>query len=116
MSPGCSSARRKGRGRTAEERREKCNIIEGLFGSAHFLLFLKDQLDDVMGMPVGKLGHRKPGYMLRTLRSKTCSPLSPRSGWVSESAGLGSKEAEIREVVTVTCWGLAAWSHFDILS
>lgn len=108
MPPGCSSARRMGRGRTVEERREENNFVEGLLASSpHFLLFLKDQLDDVMGMPVGKPGQERLGYMLRTLRGETCSPLSPQSGWVSSSARFGSKEAELREVVMVACWGLA---------
>lgn len=42
-----------------------------LESSPRFLPFSKDQLTDVMGIPVGKPGQRKLGCMLRTLSGET---------------------------------------------
>lgn len=60
------------RGRTAKEKREKTSLMDGLLESSpRFLSFLKDRLADVMGIPVGKPGQRKLGYMLRTSSGET---------------------------------------------
>lgn len=57
-----------GGGRTAKERREKTSLRDGLLElSPCFLPFLKDQLADVVGIPEGKPGQRKLGYMVKTL-------------------------------------------------
>jgi len=85
-----------------------------LESSPCFLPFLKDQLVDVTGVPVGKPGHRKLGYIDNSKWGDFCSPSSPQSGWVSSSAraarcarGLGVKEAELRPAVMAACRGLA---------
>lgn len=71
-------------------RREDCQGEEGgnqphglLEPSPCFLPFLRDQLADVMGIPVGKPGQRKLGYTLRTLRGETFARCHPRgvAGW-----------------------------------
>lgn len=61
-----------GRDRPAKERRGKTNLMDGLLESSpHFLPFLKDELADVMRVPVGKLCQRKLGCKLRTLSGRT---------------------------------------------
>lgn len=48
-----------------------------------FLPRLKDQLADVMGFLVQKLGQRNLGCVIRTLSGETCLLLSPWHGWLS---------------------------------
>lgn len=58
--------------RPTKERRGKTSLTDGLLESSpRFLSFLKDELADVMRIPVGKLYLRKLGCKLRTLSGRT---------------------------------------------
>lgn len=96
MAPGCSSSAQTGQDRTAEQRRDKPNLTDGLLELPCFLPRLKDQLADAMGFPVPKLGQRNLGCVTGTVSGESFARLSPWHGWLSSS------EPAVRQG-----WGLA---------